>query len=69
MTCMTAFAEPMAMATTQLTRVVQDRVFQYENAAPGQLENNDNRIPRMSWVVVTDKQGRQQLRILWRTKR
>lgn len=58
----------MAMATTPLARVVQDRVFQYENAAPRQLENNGDRIPRMSWVVVTDKQGRQQLRILWRTK-
>ncbi|MGA2980543.1 MAG: hypothetical protein ABSD76_13210 [Terriglobales bacterium] len=65
MTCMTAFAE--SMATTQLARVTQDRVIQYEDAAPWRLESNGKRIPRMSWVVVTGKDGGRKLRIQWET--
>jgi hypothetical protein len=61
MTSMTAFAEAMAMPTTQLTRVIQ-----YEDAASRQLESHaERKSPRMSWVVVTDKNGRRQLRIQW----
>ena len=61
MTCMTAFAEAMAMPTTQLTRVIQ-----YECAASRQLESKaEIKSPRMSWVVVTDKNGRRQLKIQW----
>jgi len=61
MTCMTAFAEAMAMPTTQLTRVIQ-----YEDAASRQLENNaERKSPRMNWVVVTGNNGRRQLRIQW----
>ncbi len=61
MTSMTAFAEAMAMPTTQLTRAIQ-----YEDAASRQLESHAGRkSPRMSWVVVTDKNGRRQLRIQW----
>jgi len=61
MTSMTAFAEAMAAPTTQLTRVIQ-----YEDAASRQLERHSERkSPRMSWVVVTDKNGRRQLRIQW----
>ena len=61
MTCMTASAEAMAMPTTQLTRVIQ-----YECAASRQLESKaEIKSPRMSWVVVTDKNGRRQLRIQW----
>ena len=57
----TAFAEAMAMPTTQLTRVIQ-----YEDAASGQLESHAERnSPRMSWVVVTGNNGRRQLRIQW----
>ena len=37
MTSMTAFAEAMAMPTTQLTRAIQ-----YEDAASGQLESPRN---------------------------
>ncbi|MGA2353683.1 MAG: hypothetical protein ABSG02_04250 [Terriglobales bacterium] len=50
MTCMYAFAETMAMATTQLTRA----------------ESSNQPKTRMSWVVVTDKDGERQLRVLWR---
>ena len=61
MTCMTAFAEAMAMPTTQLTRAIQ-----YEDAASRQLENHaERKSPRMSWVVATDNNGRRQLRIQW----
>jgi hypothetical protein len=64
MTCIIAFAEPPAMATTQLARMVQHRVIQDEDAASWQLEGNGERKPRMSWVVVTGKDGGR-LRILW----
>ena len=61
MTYMTAFAKAMAMPTTQLTRVIQ-----YEDGAFWQLESSaERKSPRMSWVVVTDKNGRRQLRIQW----
>ncbi len=61
MTCMTAFAQAMAVPTTQLTRVIP-----YENAAFWRLEGNaEHKSPRMSWVVVTGKDGRRRLRILW----
>jgi len=61
MTCLTAFAEPMTMPTTQLTGVIQ-----YEDAASWQLEGNSECKPlRMSWVVVTDNDGRRQLRMQW----
>jgi hypothetical protein len=29
------------------------------------LESNSKRIPRMSWVVVTDQDGGRHLRMLW----
>jgi len=61
MTCMTAFAKAMAMPTTQLTRVIP-----YEDAASRQLESHaERKSSRMSWVVVTDNNGRRQLRIQW----
>jgi len=61
MTCMTAFAEAMAMPTTQLTCAIQ-----YEDAASWRLESSaERKSPRMSWVVVTDNDGTRQLRIQW----
>ncbi|MGB7927484.1 MAG: hypothetical protein WCF61_04970 [Terriglobales bacterium] len=61
MTCMTAFAHAMAVPTTQLTRLIP-----YENAAFWQWEGDaEHKSPRMSWVVVTGKDGRRRLRILW----
>ena len=65
MTCMIAFAQPMAMATTQLARVVQYPLIQDEDAGFRQLENLGEGKTRMSWVVVTGQDGKRGLRILW----
>lgn len=61
MACMAAFA-PMAMATTQVARVIR-----YESAGPWISEMATGRLPlRMNWVVVTDKDGSRRLRAEWR---
>jgi hypothetical protein len=61
MTCMTLFARPMAMATTQLTCA-----FHLEDASNRHAEVKAERTSlRMSWVVVTDEQGKRQLRMHW----
>ena len=61
MACMTLFAQPLAMATTQLARVVQ-----YEDVSTLHLESKVERSPlRMSWVVVTDGDGKPKLRMRW----
>jgi hypothetical protein len=62
MCCMTLFAQPMAMATTQLVRV------HHEDAALWQVEPKAEQKPlRMSWVVVTDENGKRQPRMHWVT--
>ncbi|MFZ0774574.1 MAG: hypothetical protein ACLP56_15460 [Candidatus Sulfotelmatobacter sp.] len=48
MACMTLLAPPVAMATTQLARVIR-----YEVSAPWQEQNTECQPLRMSWVVVT----------------
>lgn len=60
MACRTLFAQPMAMATTQLARVIhyQDALEQLE----GNLERNSL---CMSWVVVTDGNGGKKLQMQW----
>jgi hypothetical protein len=61
MSCMTLFAEPMAMATTQLVRAIH-----HQDAPLWQVEPKAEHTPlRMSWVVVTDENGKRQLRIRW----
>jgi hypothetical protein len=61
MACITLFAQPMAMATTEFARVVQR-----EDASTWQMEPHVDRAPlRMSWVVVTDSNGNRQLRMQW----
>ncbi len=61
---MTAFAQAMAMPTTQLTRLIP-----FENAAFWQLEGNaEHKSPRMSWVVVTGSDGRPRLQIIWQVE-
>jgi hypothetical protein len=65
MTCMTAFAETMAMATTQFTRSVPYCAIPCQDAASWVLESNGGRSPRMNWVVVTGKEGGRELRIQW----
>jgi hypothetical protein len=59
---MTLFAQPMAMATTQLAYVVQ-----YDAASPSQFDGNveRSRALHMSWVVVTDGEGKPQLCMRW----
>ena len=62
MCCTTLFANETTMATTQFTRVPCWAVCwpQQESKA---VEHN--RL-RMSWVVVTDKNGKTQLRACWK---
>jgi hypothetical protein len=63
MSCMTLFAQPMAMATTQLASAIH-----YEDATVSQVEPKAEPKPlRMSWVVVTGENGKRQLRMHWVT--
>jgi hypothetical protein len=50
----------MAMATTQLARVVR-----YEEASVWETPRVEPTPLRMSWVVATDGDGKQKLRIEW----
>jgi hypothetical protein len=61
MSCMTLFAEPITMATTQLASAIH-----YEDATLRQVEPKAEYKPlRLSWVVVTDEDGKRQLRMHW----
>jgi len=62
MACMTLLALPMAMATTQLARVIR-----YEVSAPWQEQNTGRQPLRMNWIVVTGKNGNRLLRMQWVT--
>ncbi len=61
MTCMTLFAQPWAMATTQFVRVIQPE----ENFSWNLEPKTEHKPLRMSWVVVTDEAGKRQLRMHW----
>jgi hypothetical protein len=50
----------MAMATTQLARVIRCDV-----SAPWQEQNTERQPLRMNWVVVTGKNGSRALRMQW----
>jgi len=61
MACITLFAQPMAMATTQLERVIQQ-----ESESTWQLNATvEPKSLSMSWVVVTDSNGGRTLRMQW----
>ena len=60
MACMTLFAQPMAMATTELVRAVPREAVSRQKYAGATRST-----VRMSWVVVTDSEGRKQLRMEW----
>jgi len=61
MTCITRFAQPIAMAPTQLARISR-----HETASTRGWEGNvERKFLRMSWVVVTDEKGNRQLRMQW----
>jgi hypothetical protein len=65
MTCMTLLIHPMAMATTQLVRVIQ-----HEDTSSWRTKPKAEQKPlRMSWVVVTDELGKRQLRMRWVTRK
>jgi hypothetical protein len=63
MACITLFAQPVAMATTQLTRITR-----YEDTSTWQLRSVSECNPlRMSWAVVTDNSGNRKLQMRWAT--
>ena len=66
MACMTLIAQPLAMVTTQFAHVVR-----YEAASTSQFESkvDRSRALHMSWVVVTDGEGKSQLRVRWAADR
>ncbi|HUO17099.1 MAG TPA: hypothetical protein VMX38_19110 [Verrucomicrobiae bacterium] len=61
MACMTIFAPAMTMATNEFTRVVRQ-----EFVPTVHIESAVERLPlSMNWVVVTDGDGKAQLRMKW----
>ena len=61
MACMTLFAQPMAMTTTQLEHAIRN-----EDAAVWQFDVAlRSKSLRMSWIVVTDEEGRRRLQMQW----
>lgn len=61
MACITLFAQPLAMATTQLARAIHN-----QDVLTCPWEGSVNRSPvRMSWVVVTDGNGSRELQMQW----
>jgi hypothetical protein len=61
MACITLFAQPMAMATTQLARAIHN-----EYVSASQLEGDvERKSLSMSWVVVSDINGKRKLQIQW----
>lgn len=60
MSCIT-FAQEAAMTTNQLARVAG-----HEACAPWSVEQQaEHRVLRMSWIVVTDENGKRSLRSRW----
>ena len=62
MACMTLFA-PMAVATTQLARVIHDEDAWF---CEPELSLEHNPL-RMSWVVTTDEPGWRRLKMTWKS--
>jgi hypothetical protein len=63
MACVTTIAPSLAMATTQFKQgICHGTLFPYRTE-----RNGEPKIPRMNWVVVTDKTGNRHLRIHWMT--
>jgi hypothetical protein len=61
MSCMTLIAQPIAMATTQLVSAIHHEDATLQRVGP----RAEHKPLRMSWVVVTDEHGKQQLRMHW----
>jgi hypothetical protein len=60
MCCITLTALEATMATTELTRAGN-----LEVRTPWLPQNSERKPVRMNWVVVTDNNGQQQLRMHW----
>ncbi len=60
MACITFMAPPVAMATTQLARVID-----FKLSAPQQQLRAERQPLRMNWVVVTGSNGSRVLRMQW----
>ena len=61
MACLTQFAPAVAMAATQVTRVVH-----IEELRIRQIERGSECTPlRLNWVAVTDSSGNQRLQMRW----
>jgi hypothetical protein len=63
MSCMTLFALP-TMATTQLTKAT---CRETSEVLPVSFVSERKQPLSMSWVVVTDENGKRQLRMSWAT--
>lgn len=61
MACITLFAQPTAMTTTQFVRVTP---YKPSFTRDRELHREQNS-PRMNWVVVTDNNGNRELRMHW----
>jgi hypothetical protein len=61
MACMTLFAQPRAMATTQFTSAIRCEAADLQHFG----SSTANTPLRMNWVVVTDNHGGRQLRMQW----
>jgi hypothetical protein len=61
MSCMILFAQPTAVATTQFVRVLQCE----DTSSCWTDPKAEHTSLSMSWVVVTDKHGKRQLRMRW----
>jgi hypothetical protein len=61
MACVIPFTQPAAMATTQLARTIECHEACSRPATHNVMQNP----LRMSWVVVTDRDGKRKLQIHW----
>ena len=62
MACITLLSQPVAMATTQLTRAIG-----YQAPTPAYQQEKERQPLRMNWVVVTGKDGSRKLSVQWAT--
>lgn len=63
MACIT-FIAPLAVATTQIARVVR-----YEQNSASQDQRLEHTLLRMSWAVAIDGDGKQKLQMQWCSSR
>ena len=64
MCCTTLTIRNATMATTELTHAAC-----HEVCWPWQRQESEAKTLRMNWVVVTDENGKRQLRMCWQCRR